>query len=274
MLPSLYFKDLSSNRRSNGRKWGILEDSAGEARRKPLAGINHLMRRILIDERYDLRHLVGSGGMADVYLAHDEVLDRDVALKLLKIQYAKDEEFVERFRREARSAAALANPHIVPIFDRGETENGTYYIAMEYLPGGTLKDRIRSSGALPPHTAAEVALQTVEALQAAHEKGIIHRDVKPDNILLTGPGYAKVADFGIARAADATTISHSGDILGSAKYTCPPSRRGVGRSDLPVIFTPWGWSFTRCSPEGRRLRSTLWRTYPPSTTRSRPTRAR
>jgi eukaryotic-like serine/threonine-protein kinase len=227
MLPSLYFKDLSSNRRSNGRKWGILEDSAGEARRKPLAGINHLMRRILIDERYDLRHLVGSGGMADVYLAHDEVLDRDVALKLLKIQYAKDEEFVERFRREARSAAALANPHIVPIFDRGETENGTYYIAMEYLPGGTLKDRIRSSGALPPHTAAEVALQTVEALQAAHEKGIIHRDVKPDNILLTGPGYAKVADFGIARAADATTISHSGDILGSAKYM-PPEQAGGG----------------------------------------------
>jgi serine/threonine-protein kinase len=184
------------------------------------------MGKTLVDNRYELRHLVGSGGMADVYLAHDEVLDRDVALKLLKAQYAEDEEFVERFRREARSAAALANPHIVPIFDRGEAEDGTYYIAMEYLPGGTLKDRIRSSGALTPHTAAAVALQTAEALQAAHEKGIIHRDVKPDNVLIAGSGYVKVVDFGIARAADATTISHLGDILGSAKYMSPEQAAG------------------------------------------------
>ena len=184
------------------------------------------MGKTLIDERYELRGLVGSGGMADVYLAHDEVLDRDVALKLLKAYYAKDEEFVERFRREARSAAALANPYIVPIFDRGETEDGTYYIAMEYLSGGTLKERIRSRGALSPQTAVEVALQTAEALQAAHEKGIIHRDVKPDNILIAGSGHVKVADFGIARAADATTISHLGDILGSAKYISPEQAAG------------------------------------------------
>ncbi len=184
------------------------------------------MGKTLIDERYELRGLVGSGGMADVYLAHDEVLDRDVALKLLKAYYAKDEEFVERFRREARSAAALANPYIVPIFDRGETEDGTYYIAMEYLSGGTLKERIKSRGALSPRTAVEVALQTAEALQAAHEKGIIHRDVKPDNILIAGSGHIKVADFGIARAADATTISHLGDILGSAKYMSPEQAAG------------------------------------------------
>jgi eukaryotic-like serine/threonine-protein kinase len=184
------------------------------------------MGKILIDERYELRQLVGSGGMADVFLAHDEVLDRDVALKLLKARYAEDEEFIERFRREARSAAALANPYIVPIFDRGETEDGTYYIAMEYLPGGTLKDRIRSSGALPPRTVVEVTLQTVEALQAAHEKGIIHRDVKPDNILIAGSGHVKVADFGIARAADATTTSHLGDILGTAKYMSPEQAMG------------------------------------------------
>jgi len=184
------------------------------------------MGKTLVDDRYELRDLVGSGGMADVFLAHDEVLDRDVALKLLKTRFAQDEEVVERFRREARSAASLANPYIVPIFDRGETEDGMYYIAMEYLPGGTLKVRIRNSGTLPPYTAAEVALQTAEALQAAHEKGIIHRDVKPDNILLAASGHVKVADFGIARAADATTISHLGDILGSAKYMSPEQAAG------------------------------------------------
>src|SRR5215216_2375302 len=150
------------------------------------------MGKNLIDERYELRVLVGSGGMANVFLAHDEVLDRDIALKLLKDRYAEDEEFVERFRREARSAAALANPYIVPIFDRGETEDGTYYIAMEYVPGGTLKDWIRTTGALPPQTAAEVALQIAEALKAAHERGIVHRDVKPRNILVANSGHVKV----------------------------------------------------------------------------------
>ncbi len=184
------------------------------------------MAKTLVDNRYEIQGLVGSGGMADVFLAHDQILDRDVALKLLKSRYAGDEEFVERFRREAKSAAALANPYIVPIFDRGETEDGTYYIAMEYLPGGTLKEWIRSSGALSPQTAVALVLQTAEALQAAHERGIIHRDVKPDNILITGSGHVKVTDFGIARAADATTISHFGDILGSAKYMSPEQAAG------------------------------------------------
>ena len=209
--------------RVNGEFLGYF---AAEARSILPTGITHFMGKTLIDNRYELRYLVGSGGMADVFLAHDEVLDRDVALKLLKARYAGDVEFVERFRREARSAAALANPYIVPIFDRGETEDGTYYIAMEYLSGGTLKERIRSSGPLPPQVAVEVALQTAEAIQAAHEKGIIHRDVKPDNILIAGSGHVKVADFGIARAADATTISHLGDILGSAKYMSPEQAAG------------------------------------------------
>jgi serine/threonine protein kinase len=184
------------------------------------------MGKNLIDERYDLRDLVGSGGMANVFLAHDEVLDRDIALKLLKDRYAEDEEFVERFRREARSAAALTSPYIVPIFDRGETEDGTYYIAMEYLPGGTLKDRIRNTETLPPRSAAEVALQTAEALHTAHQRGVIHRDVKPDNILFTDSEHVKVVDFGIARAAEATTISHPGDILGSVKYMSPEQAAG------------------------------------------------
>src|SRR5215213_8468764 len=183
------------------------------------------MRRNLIDQRYELRTLVGSGGMADVYLARYEVLGREVALKLLKDRYAENEEFVERFRREAKSAA-LSSPYIVPIFDRGETDDGTYYITIEYLPGGTLKERITATGALRPQAAAEVALQVAKALKTAHVRGVVHRDIKPRNMLVTDTGHVKVADFGIARAADATTISHTGDILGSAKYMSPEQAAG------------------------------------------------
>ena len=173
--------------------------------------------------------------MADVYLAYDKVLDRHVAIKLLKARYARDEEFVERFRREAKSAAALINRYIVPIFDWGQAEDGTYYIVMEYVPEGDLEDRIKHEGRLSPGTATEVALQVAEALRAAHERGIIHRDVKPRNILLAGSRHIKVADFGIARAVEWTTISHSGDILGSVKYMSPEQAAGerVGpESDL------------------------------------------
>src|ERR687885_2365748 len=200
------------------------------------------MGKTLIDDRYELRGTLGSGGMADVYLAHDEVLDRDVALKLLKDHYAANEEFVERFGREAQSAASLPHRHIVPVFDAGETGDGLYYIAMEYLPGGTLKDRIMSKGALPVRTAAAAALQIAEALQAAHEQGMIHRDIKPHNILVTDSGHVKVADFGIARAAEATTISDLGEILGSVKYMSPEQAMGeaVGPASdlysLGVVF--------------------------------------
>ena len=180
----------------------------------------------LVDNRYRLVKPLGSGGMADVFLAHDNILDRDVALKVMSTRYASDEEFIERFKREAQSAAALSHPNIVSIFDRGASEDGTYYIAMEYLSGGTLKDRILSRGALSARTAAAVALQIAEALRAAHERGVIHRDIKPHNILITGSGHVKVADFGIARAADATTISHPGDVLGSAKYMSPEQAMG------------------------------------------------
>jgi len=173
--------------------------------------------------------------MADVYLAYDRVLDRQVAIKLLKARYAQDEEFVERFRREAKSAAALVNRYVVPIFDWGEAKDGTYYIVMEYVPDGNLRDRLKNEGRLAPETSVEVALQVAEALQAAHQRGIIHRDVKPRNILIAGSGHIKVADFGIARAVESTTISHSGDILGSVKYMSPEQAAGeqVGpESDL------------------------------------------
>src|SRR5918999_3804763 len=182
--------------------------------------------RTLIDDRYELRGPVGSGGMADVFLAHDEVLDRDVALKLLKDQYAENEEFVERFKREAQSAAALSHPNIVSIFDRGASEDGTYYIAMEYLSGGTLKDRILKRGALPARTAAAVALQIAEALRAAHDRDVVHRDIKPHNILITGTGDVKVTDFGIARAASSSTMTRTGHILGTAHYISPEQAMG------------------------------------------------
>src|SRR5919199_6297532 len=124
------------------------------------------MQRTVIDGRYTLVELLGSGGMAQVYLAHDEVLYRDVALKILRGPYAEDEEFVERFRLEARSAAGLSHPNIVSVYDRGRSEDGSYYIAMEYVSRGTLKDRIQRDGALEPGMAVGVALQIAEALQA------------------------------------------------------------------------------------------------------------
>src|ERR687889_882870 len=195
------------------------------------------MEKNLIDERYELRGLVGSGGMAHVYLAHDEVLRREVALKMLKARYAESAELVERFRREARSAASLSHPHIVPVFDWGETGDGTYYIAMEYLSGGTLKDRITSKGAPQPRTVVEVALQIAEALEAAHERGVIHRDIKPRNILITDSGHVKVADFGIARAAETTTISSLGEILGSVKYMSPEQAMGERVSSASDLYS-------------------------------------
>jgi len=164
--------------------------------------------------------------MADVFLAHDSILDRNVALKVMSTRYASDDEFVERFKREAQSAAALSHPNIVSIFDRGASEDGTYYIAMEYLPGGTLKDRIMRKGALPARTAAAVALQIAEALQAAHERGVIHRDIKPHNILITESGDVKVTDFGIARAASSSTMTRTGSILGTAHYISPEQAMG------------------------------------------------
>jgi serine/threonine protein kinase len=173
--------------------------------------------------------------MAEVYLARDKVLDRDVALKIPRDQYAEDEEFVERFQREARSAASLSHPNIVSIYDQGRSEDGAYYMAMEYVPHGTLKDRIRQDGALEPAAAAGVALQIADALQAAHEKGVIHRDIKPQNVLVTPRGDIKVTDFGIARAASASTLTSTGHILGTAGYMSPEQAKGepVGpESDL------------------------------------------
>jgi tRNA A-37 threonylcarbamoyl transferase component Bud32 len=184
------------------------------------------MEERFVSGHYTLHSLLGSGGMADVFLAHDEVLGRNVALKILKKQYAADEGFVELFRREARCAASLNHPNIVTIYDWGCSENETYYIAMEHVPGCTLKDRIRTEGFLDPYVALEVAAWVAQALGFAHEREMIHRDVKSQNILLTEAGIVKVADFGIARAADATTTSGSNPILGTAGYMSPEQIQG------------------------------------------------
>ncbi len=187
------------------------------------------------DDRYRLVKQIGSGGMAEVYLAYDETLERDVAFKVLDRKYAQDKDSIERFRREARNAASLHHPNIVAIHDRGETEDGTYYIVMEYLEGGTLEDLIQSEGSLPPREAAEIAVEIADALQVAHERGIIHRDIKPQNILLTKTGEAKVADFGIARAVAATTMTQAGSVLGTVHYISPEQALGepaTPQSDL------------------------------------------
>jgi eukaryotic-like serine/threonine-protein kinase len=176
--------------------------------------------------RYEVVRAIGAGGMGCVYLARDSVLSREVALKVLDERHAEIEEFVERFRREAQAAASLSHPNIVAVYDYGEDERGAPYIAMEHVAGGTLKERIREKGKLPPRVAAGVALQITSALEAAHESGIVHRDVKPENVLVTEDGNVKVADFGIARAAEATAVTATSTVLGSVRYLSPEQASG------------------------------------------------
>src|ERR1700733_14970643 len=141
----------------------------------------------IIDGRYRVISRIGSGGMADVYLAEDQLLGRKVAVKILHHRFAEDQEFVERFRREAQSAAGLSHPNVVAVFDRGEWD-GSYYIAMEYLPGRSLKRIVREHGALDPGTAIDIVLQILRPARFAHQHGIIHRDLKPHNVILDGEG--------------------------------------------------------------------------------------
>jgi serine/threonine-protein kinase len=177
------------------------------------------------DGRYRLLGPLGTGGMATVYLAEDESLGRKVAIKILAERYAEDEQFVERFRREARSAAGLNHPNIVQIYDRGEAE-GTYYIAMEHLEGRSLKDIIAAEAPLKPDRTIDISLQILQALRFAHAHGVVHRDIKPHNIILAADGRPKVTDFGIARAGAASQMTEVGSIIGTAQYLSPEQARG------------------------------------------------
>ncbi len=178
----------------------------------------------IIDGRYRVVSRIGSGGMADVYLAEDDLLSRHVAVKVLHHRFVDDQEFVERFRREASSAAGISHRNVVAIFDRGEW-NDTYYIAMEYLPGRSLKTVIRENGALEPDTAIAIAIEILNAAQYAHSRGVIHRDIKPHNVIISDDGRVTVTDFGIA-SAGGSDITHTGSIMGTAQYLSPEQAQG------------------------------------------------
>ena len=188
---------------------------------------------MLFDGRYRIVRKLGSGGMADVYLAEDEELGRRIAIKILNDRHANDEQFVERFRREAKNAAGLSHPNIVSIYDRGEAE-GTYYIAMEYLDGRSLKELVVARGPLPIGDAIDASRQVLAALRFAHRKGVVHRDIKPHNVMADADGRLKVTDFGIARAG-VSQMTEAGSIIGTAQYLSPEQARGAAvdqRSDL------------------------------------------
>ena len=190
----------------------------------------------VIDGRYKVISRVGSGGMADVYLAEDQLLGRQVAVKLLHHHFAEDQEFVERFRREASSAAGLSHQNIVGIFDRGEWE-GTYYIAMEYVAGRSLKTVVREDGPLDPAKAIDIVIQILRGARFAHRRGVVHRDLKPHNVIIDEEGRARVTDFGIARAG-ASDMTLTGSIMGTAQYLSPEQAQGYmvsGTSDLYSI---------------------------------------
>jgi len=186
--------------------------------------VSGITKDTVIDGRYKVVRRLGTGGMADVFLAEDQQLGRKVALKLLHRRFAEDPAFVERFRREARSAAGLQHQNIVGVYDRGEYD-GTYYIAMEYLPGRTLKAIINEEAPLEPVRAIDIAIQILKAARFAHRRGIVHRDLKPHNVIVDDVGDAKVTDFGIARAG-ASDMTETGSIMGTAQYLSPEQAQG------------------------------------------------
>ncbi|HHW43609.1 MAG TPA: Stk1 family PASTA domain-containing Ser/Thr kinase, partial [Desulfotomaculum sp.] len=178
-----------------------------------------------LGNRYEILEQLGGGGMAIVYKGRDTFLNRLVTIKMLRPEFSSDQDFTRRFRREAQAVASLSHPHIVSIYDVGQ-EEGVQYLVMEYVDGEDLKTLIRREGALDAERAVQIALQVLEALEHAHENNIVHRDIKPHNILLTKSGRAKLTDFGIAREATAATVTQTDTIVGSVHYLSPEQARG------------------------------------------------
>ena len=189
----------------------------------------------VVDGRYKVISRLGAGGMADVFLVEDTQLSRKVALKLLHRRFSADPGFVERFRREAQSAASLQHPNVVGVYDRGSWD-GTYYIAMEYLPGRSLKQLIRDEAPLDPLRAIDITIQILKAARFAHRRGVIHRDLKPHNVIIDENDQAKVTDFGIARAG-ASDMTETGSIMGTAQYLSPEQAQGHAVSETSDLYS-------------------------------------
>src|SRR5437868_8043806 len=191
----------------------------------------------VLADRYELEELVGTGGMSSVFRAHDRVLDRRVALKLLHQHYSTDDEYVQRFLREARTVASLSHPNIVTVIDRGDHE-GRQFIVFEYVDGENLKRLIERNGPAPVERALELGIQIARGLVCAHERGLIHRDVKPQNVLLNGDGQAKVTDFGIAREIDVKRgMTQTGTVLGTSDYISPEQAQGQQVSEQTDVYS-------------------------------------
>ena len=189
-----------------------------------------------INDRYEIIKSIGEGGMANVYLAHDIILDRDVAIKVLRGDLAGDEKFVRRFQREALSASSLSHPNIVEMYDVGE-DNGTYYIVMEYVPGVTLKQLIKKRGTISLSEAIDIMLQITDGIKEAHDSYIIHRDLKPQNILIKENGEIKITDFGIAMALNSTQLTQTNSVMGSVHYLPPEQASGKGATIKSDIYS-------------------------------------
>jgi serine/threonine-protein kinase len=191
----------------------------------------------VLADRYEVEELVGTGGMSSVYRAHDKLLDRKVALKVMHLQFGEDPEYVERFRREARSVASLSHPNVVTVIDRGEHE-GRQFIVFEYIEGENLKQLIQRRGPAPVVTSLELARQIAQALSFAHQQGLVHRDVKPQNVLLNGNGTAKVTDFGIARSLDVQHgVTQTGTVLGTSDYIAPEQAQGQTVDEQTDVYS-------------------------------------
>ncbi|HNX93094.1 MAG TPA: protein kinase, partial [Syntrophomonas sp.] len=195
------------------------------------------MENIILGGRYELLEIIGEGGMARVYKAHCRILDRIVAVKILKEEYSRDKSFVEKFKTEALSAARINHPNIVNIYDVGQ-EGDIYYIVMELVEGRTLKEIISDEAPLAVERAVDIAIMICDGVHHAHEKGIIHRDIKPHNILITDHGMVKVADFGIARAISNATITYgNNNIVGSVHYISPEQAKGEAVNRTTDIYS-------------------------------------